>query len=91
MDGEDVIIVTVVRLLRKLESMNVSYDSQFDLLYLQFDDAATSVRNEDAGDGVVLDITPDGRLAGIEILDASRVMDLGRLFPIEYERSGSPA
>ncbi len=71
--------------------MRVTYDSQFDLLYLEFDGSATSVRNEDAGDSVVLDITEDGRLAGIEILDASKLMDLSRLLPIKYEAVAASA
>lgn len=65
--------------------MKVTYDAKFDLLYLEFDPAAKAVRNEDAGEGVVLDIGDDGRLAGIEILDASKVIDVSRLLPIEFE------
>ncbi len=71
--------------------MRVTYDSKFDLLYLAFDESGSSVRNEDAGEGVVLDITEDGRFAGIEILDASKLMDLSRLLPIEYEAVSASA
>ena len=69
--------------------MKVTYDSKFDLLYLEFDGSAEHVRNEDAGDGVVLDLTEDGRLAGIEILDASRHLDLSRLLPVEFGTAGA--
>lgn len=64
--------------------MKVTYDSKFDLLYLEFDPTVQHVRNEDADEGVVLDIAEDGRLAGIEIIDASRHLDLSLLLPIEY-------
>ena len=71
--------------------MKVTYDAKFDLLYLAFDPSATGVRNEDAGEGVVLDISEDGRLAGIEILDASKVLDVSRLLPIEFEAASASA
>lgn len=64
--------------------MRLTYDAPNDLLYIEFDGEAKPVRNEDAADGVVLDLTEDGHIAGIEILDASKVLDLGRLLPIEF-------
>jgi uncharacterized protein YuzE len=69
--------------------MRLTYDAPNDLLYIEFDAEAKHVRNEDAADGVVLDITEDGHIAGIEILDASKVLNLGRLFPIEYTTAGA--
>jgi uncharacterized protein YuzE len=69
--------------------VKVSYDSKFDLLYLEFDASASKVRNQDAGDGVVLDITEEGRLAGIEILDASKLLDVSRLLPLEFEAASA--
>lgn len=64
--------------------MKLTYDAQNDLLYIAFDESSGAVRNEDAADGVVLDITEDGHIAGIEIIDASKVLDLKKLLPIEY-------
>ena len=64
--------------------MKLTYDAPNDLLYIAFDESSSAVRNEDAADGVVLDITEDGHIAGIEILDASKVLDLKNLLPIEY-------
>lgn len=69
--------------------MRVTYDPKFDLLYLEFDGSSTPVRNEDVTEGVVLDLTEDGRLAGIEILDASRHLDLSRLLPVEFVTAGA--
>ncbi|MGE0599540.1 MAG: DUF2283 domain-containing protein [Dehalococcoidia bacterium] len=64
--------------------MKVTYDTPNDLLYIAFDESSDAVRNEDAADGVVLDITEDGHIAGIEIMEASKVLDLRKLLPIEY-------
>lgn len=64
--------------------MKLTYDATNDLLYIAFDDEPGPIRNGDASDGVVLDITVEGRIAGIEILDASKVLDLKRLLPVEY-------
>ncbi len=69
--------------------MKVTYDDRFDLLYLQLDDSRGRVRNEDVADGVVLDVTEDGRIAGIEILGASRLVNLERLLPVTYEKAAS--
>ena len=63
--------------------MRLTYDAPNDLLYIEFDPSNPAVRNEDAGEGVVLDITEDGKLAGIEILDASKMLDLAQLLPVE--------
>jgi len=58
--------------------MKVSYDREADALYISL--------NEELPDGVVevrdevnLDVTADGRIIGIEILDASRKIDLKTL------------
>ena len=64
--------------------MRLTYDAPNDLLYIAFDESTSAVRNEDAADGVVLDITEDGHIAGIEIIDASKVLDLRKLLPIEF-------
>lgn len=68
--------------------MKVSYDSRYDLLYLELDDTAKSVRNEDLGDGIVFDVDDEGRVAGIEILGASHLVNLARLLPVEYSTAG---
>ena len=68
--------------------MKVSYDSRHDLLYLELDDTAKFVRNEDLSDGIVLDLDEAGRVAGIEILGASHLVNLARLLPVEYSTAG---
>ena len=58
--------------------MKVSYDRAADALYVSLNDerpeGVVEVRDE-----VNLDVTADGRIIGIEILDASRKIDLKTL------------
>jgi uncharacterized protein YuzE len=51
-------------------SMRITYDREVDALYFRFRD--TTVTTKHLGEGVAADYDSDGRLAGIEILDASR-------------------
>jgi uncharacterized protein YuzE len=67
--------------------MRVTCDDRHDLLYLQLDDKAAAVRNVDVADGVVLELTADDRIAGLEILGASKLVNLDRLLPVEYVRA----
>jgi len=48
--------------------MKISYDEEVDALSISFSDATVTTR--DLGDGIAADYDADGRLAGIEILDA---------------------
>ena len=66
--------------------MQIHYNDQHDLLYFRFDPRDQELRNEDAGDGVVLDLGDDDRIVGIEILDASRRLDIPALLPVEFAR-----
>ena len=50
--------------------MRITYDSQVDALYIRF--IEKTVTTEHVAEGVALDYDNDGRLAGIEILDAVR-------------------
>jgi uncharacterized protein YuzE len=48
--------------------MTISYDSEVDALYIGF--IETSVTTKQVAEGIAVDYAADGRLAGIEILDA---------------------
>lgn len=48
--------------------MKISYDSEVDALYIRF--IETTVTTEHLAEGIAVDYAADGRLAGIEILDA---------------------
>ena len=55
--------------------MKIYYDAEVDALYLEFRplEPATAVARP-LSDDIIADYGPDGRLAGLEILDASHVL-----------------
>jgi uncharacterized protein YuzE len=48
--------------------MRISYDSEVDALYIRF--IETTVSTKHVAEGIAVDYAADGRIAGIEILDA---------------------
>jgi len=48
--------------------VKITYDPEVDALYIQFLD--TTVTTEHLAEGIAVDYDAEGRLAGIEILDA---------------------
>ncbi len=64
--------------------MQVHYDSTRDLLYLRFDDRKQQVTNQRLNEDIVLDINEDGKIVGIEILDASLSLSLERVLPVQF-------
>jgi uncharacterized protein YuzE len=50
--------------------MKITYDREVDALYFRFRE--TTVTTKHRGEGISADYDSDGRLAGIEILDAIR-------------------
>jgi uncharacterized protein YuzE len=50
--------------------MTISYDSEVDALYIRF--LETTVTSEHVAEGIAVDHAADGRMAGIEILDARK-------------------
>ena len=67
--------------------MQILYDVKTDLLYLRLDDRKQQVINKRLSEDIVLDIGEGDRIVGIEILDASKHLNLERLLPVEYEVS----
>jgi uncharacterized protein YuzE len=67
--------------------MQILYDVKTDLLYLRLDDRKQQAINERLSENIVLDRGEGDRIAGIEILDASRHLNLERLSPVQYEVS----
>jgi len=67
--------------------MQVSYNDKSDLLYIRFDDRTQDVINRRVSGDVVLDIGEGNKIIGIEILDASKHVNLDRLLPVNYEVS----
>ena len=64
--------------------MHVSYNDKTDLLYIRLDDRRQEVINRRVSDDVVLDIGEGDKIIGIEILDASKHINLDRLLPVNY-------
>ena len=64
--------------------MKIEYDSKFDLLYLRFDDTMQELVNQKVNEHIVLDIGKNDKIVGIEILDASEVLDLKSILPVDY-------
>ena len=67
--------------------MQIVYNDKTDLLYLRLDERKQQVINKRLSEDIVLDIGEDGRIVGIEILDASKHLNLERLLPVKYEIS----
>ena len=67
--------------------MNLHYNDKTDLLYIRFDDTAHEIINRRITDDIVLDIDERNRIVGIEILDASKHIDLEKLLPVKYQLS----
>ena len=67
--------------------MEILYNSKTDLLYLRLDDRKQEVLNKRISDDIVIEIGDDNRIVGIEIVDASRNLNLDRLLPLRSEVS----
>jgi len=67
--------------------MQILYNVKTDLLYLRLDDRKQQVVNKRLSEDIVLDLGEDNRIVGIEILDASKHLNLERLLPVQYEVS----
>ncbi len=63
--------------------MIINYDSQTDLLYIRFDQSEHTLTNRRINEDIVLDIDENGKIAGIEIMDASKNIDLHSLLPVD--------
>ncbi|PKN59843.1 MAG: hypothetical protein CVU53_06165 [Deltaproteobacteria bacterium HGW-Deltaproteobacteria-11] len=67
--------------------MKVSYDPDIDAVYLEL------LKSEPEGvievaEGIHIDVTSDGRIVGIELLDASKKVSLGSLLTYEIDADG---
>lgn len=65
--------------------MQILYDVKKDLLYIRLDDQKQTVINRRLSEDIVLDIGEGDRIVGIEILDASKHLNLERLLPVKYQ------
>jgi len=54
--------------------MKITYDPEVDALYIRLIDEDVEVTTQRLSQRVALDIAPDGRVVGLEVLDASEVI-----------------
>ena len=52
--------------------MKITYDPEVDALYIRFVDEPIQVTNQRLSEDVAINYAPDGRIVGIEVLDASQ-------------------
>jgi uncharacterized protein YuzE len=52
--------------------MRITYDPKVDALYIRFVDERVEVTTHRLAEDVAVNYAPDGRIVGIEVLDASR-------------------
>ena len=64
--------------------MNILYNDKTDLLYIRLDDRKQEIVNRRLSEDIVLDIGENEKVIGIEILDASKRVNLERLLPVKY-------
>jgi len=67
--------------------MQILYDTKTDLLYLRLDEKKQNIVNKRVSDNIVIDIGEDQKVVGIEILDASKHLNLEKLLPLQYDVS----
>lgn len=64
--------------------MNIYYDDKTDLLYIRFEEEKRVVINKRVTEDIVLDMEDEHKIVAIEILDASKHIDLSKVLPINY-------
>jgi uncharacterized protein YuzE len=65
--------------------MKIYYDEKSDLLYIRFDEEQRQVVNRRVTEDIVLDMEDEEKIIGIEILDASKHVNLAKVLPINFE------
>ena len=67
--------------------MEFRYNANSDLVYIRLDQRNQDIVNRRLAEDIVLDIGADNRIVGIEILDASKHLNLADLLPVKYQVS----
>ncbi|MHB8841852.1 MAG: DUF2283 domain-containing protein [Candidatus Aquicultor sp.] len=69
--------------------MRLSYDTTYDVLYIKFSEQVEKVTSKNLDEEITIDFDVDGKIAGIEILDASKHVDLANLLPVQVEKKAA--
>ena len=67
--------------------MKISYDSKYDVVYIKLIDGVKEVSSKHLNEDITIDFDEKRRMVGIEILSASRYLELGSLLPITIEKA----
>jgi uncharacterized protein YuzE len=67
--------------------MTIHYDSKTDLLYLRLESSEQQITNKRVSDDIVLDMGANDKIIGIEIMDASKHVNLEKLMPVSYSEA----
>ncbi len=65
--------------------MKIEYDEQADVLYLRLDPRPQELVNKRVSEDIVLDLGAKDKIVGIEIMNASKNLDLAQ---VAFERVG---
>lgn len=70
--------------------MKVSYDSRYNVAYIRFREKTTGVETIRVSDEINVDISPDGKIYGIELLNANEQLPImkGGKFILADESTG---
>ena len=61
------------------------YDDKKDLLYIRFEDGKKEVLNKRITEYIVIDVEDEGKIIGIEIMDASKHLYFQNRLPVNTE------
>mgnify|MGYP001103858478 CR=1 FL=1 len=67
--------------------MNIAYDAKYDLLYIKFIEGKKEIINKNIDEDITIDLDENGKIVGIEILSASKHVDLDKLLPVEIRKA----
>ncbi|MBM3710337.1 MAG: DUF2283 domain-containing protein [Actinobacteria bacterium] len=65
--------------------MDIIYNDLTDLLYIRFDDKKQKVINRQITEDIVLDLSKEEKIVGIEIINASKNISLEKLLPVKHK------
>ena len=73
--------------------MKITYDRCYNIADLRFADAVAEVETIQVGADISVDMTPDGKVYGIELLNANEQLHMlaGGLLSLENEETGRSA
>ena len=67
--------------------MKITYDTQYDLLYIKFVENGPKVITRQVNEDISMDFDEEDKIVGLEVLSASRYIDLRLLLPVRVVES----